>query len=491
MMFVSVNVSLMLIASVLLALTFYLSALKLRRRSGREQATRLQHQQQLQHLTHFDPLTHLPNRSLLGERLRLGIAAARDQQRKVAVLFLDIDRFRDINEQVGPAIADRILRMIARRLQTTLPGHTLARLGGDEFAVMLEHFDDEDSPETLAREIFSAFDSPLDVNPDVQLTVSFSIGISLYPDHALTPDELIQQADIAMYQAKAAGWRTFMRYDHEMDSQSRQRTAISSTLGKVLERGELALAFQPRLHLASGRIAGVEVLLRWFSREHGQINPEEFIPLAEAHGMMADISAWTLKQACLTLQDWRKQGLDDVMMSLNVSALQLMREDCTQMVQSVLDETGIPPQALELELTESLLMSDIEQASGKLQAFRELGISVAVDDFGTGYSSLAWLKQLPVNTLKMDKTFIHELPGNGEDAAIATSIIRMGHSLGLNVVAEGVETDAQRQFLQQQGCDEIQGYWLAKPMPGEQALAFIQRWLPEPVSCEDVLEYQE
>jgi len=436
-------------------------------------------EQRLHYLTNFDPLTNLPNRSLLAERLPLTIDTAWRGHHKVAVLFLDLDRFRDLNEQFGHAVGDHILREVSRRLQQNVDvRHTLARLGGDEFALIASHLDKAETAEGIARQILAAFDSPLALDGHLDVSVSFSIGISLYPDHAQSANQLLHQANTAMYQAKAAGRRMFMRYDGKMEQEMRQRAVISGTLRKVLERDELTLAFQPRLQLASSRITSAEVLLRWFNREHGQISPDDFIPLAEESGMIMDIGKWALHEACLTLRDWRRRGLEDVMISVNISLMQLLRDDFAQMVQEVLHMTGTPPRALELELTESLLMVDTEQAASRLQAFREIGVSVAVDDFGTGYSSLAYLKRLPVNTIKIDKAFIKGLPRDPEDAAIATSIITMSHSLGLKVVAEGVETDAQKQFLAQHGCDEIQGFWLAKPMPAEQTLAFIQQWAP-------------
>jgi len=438
-------------------------------------------EQRLHYLTHFDPLTNLPNRSLLAERLPRTIVNARRRKTRVAMLFLDLDRFRDINERFGPAAGDGILRVVAQRLQQVVGiRHTVARLGGDEFAVVLDHLESQDAADHTAQDILSAFDHPLTLEGDLEVAVSFSIGISLYPDHALISDELIKQADTAMYQAKTAGRRMFMRYDSKMETQTRQRAVLAGTLHKALDRGELKLVFQPRLALANSKITHVEVLLRWFNHEYGEIDPADFIPLAEENGMIVDIGRWALNEACLTLHDWRRQGLSEVMISVNISLLQLLSDDFPQMVQDILDTSGIPPEALELELTESILMVNIEQAASRLQAFRALGVSVAVDDFGTGYSSLAYLKRLPVNTIKIDKAFIKGLPRDGEDAAIATSIIHMGHSLGMKVVAEGVETDAQRQFLAERRCDEIQGFWLAKPMPAEQALAFIQHWSQSP-----------
>jgi len=426
-------------------------------------------EQRLHYLTNFDPLTNLPNRALLAERLPLTIINARRKKCKVAVLFLDLDRFRDLNDQFGPAVGDRILRAVAQRLQSINVRYTVARLGGDEFALVVGNLDSSEMAESVARQVLRAFDA-----------LSFSIGISLYPDHALVPNELINQADTAMYQAKAAGRRTFMRYDSKMELATRQRAAISGTLRKVLDRGELTLAFQPRMQLSSSRITSVEVLLRWFNHEHGQIAPDDFIPLAEESGMIMEIGKWVLNEACLTLRDWRRHGLTDMVMSVNISLMQLLRDDFLDMVREILHLYKVPPEALELELTESMLMVDIDQAASRLQAFRTLGVSVAVDDFGTGYSSLAYLKRLPVTTIKIDKAFVKDLARDVEDAAIVTSIIDMGHSLGMKVVAEGVETDAQRQFLIRHGCDEIQGFWLARPMPTEQALAFIQRWAQAP-----------
>jgi len=435
-------------------------------------------EQQVHYLTNFDPLTNLPNRALLAERLPLSILNARHRNTKVAVLFLDLDRFRDINEQFGPAAGDNILRVVAQRLQQAVGvRRMLTRLGGDEFAVIVEDFTAPESADEVARQVLAAFDTPLTLDDQLDVTVSFSIGISLYPDHALISNELIKQADTAMYQAKASGRRAFMRYDGKMDLQTQQRVALSGTLRKVLDRSELSLAYQPRLELASSRISSVEVLLRWFNREHGNIAPAAFIPLAEESGMIMDIGKWVLNEACLTLQEWRRQGMSDVMISVNISLMQLLRDDFMDLVQGILTRTGTPPGSLELELTESMLMVDIEHAASKLQAFRALGISVAVDDFGTGYSSLAYLRRLPVTTIKIDKSFIKDLAsGHVQDAAIASSIIHMGHSLGLKVVAEGVETEAQREFLLSRGCDEIQGFWLAKPMPAEQARMFIRNW---------------
>ena len=437
-------------------------------------------EQELRYLANFDTLTNLPNRALLAERLSRAIVKARRADHRIAVLFLDLDRFKDINDSLGHAAGDRILCAAAVRLQETVGHHrTVARLGGDEFTVVLENLESADAADRVAREIITSFEAPLILDERIEVAVSPSIGISLYPDHARLPTELLKQADTAMYQAKAAGRRTYMRYDDAMDVVVRQRATISGALRKVLDRGELRLVYQPRLALATSTITGVEALLRWYSDEHGEVPPAEFIPLAEESGLILEIGEWVLREACLALRRWRQHGLADLTVAVNVSVLQLLRGDFHEVVRRVLAETGIPPQALELELTESVLMANAEQTAIKLQAFRELGVSLAIDDFGTGYSSLAYLKRLPITTIKIDKAFISDLTHDPDDAAITTTVIAMAHSLGLNVVAEGVETEAQMQFLAKHRCDEIQGFWCSPALDAHGCLAFIRNWQPE------------
>ena len=437
-------------------------------------------EQELRYLANFDTLTSLPNRSLLSERLSRAIVRAHREDTRLAVLFLDLDRFKDINDSLGHAAGDRILRAAAVRLQQTVgEQHTVARLGGDEFTVVLEDLEKPDDAERIAREIINAFEAPLLLDDRREVSISPSIGISLYPDHAQVPTELLKQADTAMYQAKAAGRRTFMRYNDNMDLAVRQRATISGALRKVLDRGELRLVFQPRLSLSPPRITGVEALLRWSSPEHGDIPPAEFIPIAEESGLILEIGEWVLREACLVLQRWRQHGMDELNVSVNVSVLQLLRGDFVGVVGRVLDDVGIPPHLLELELTESVLMANAEQTAERLQAFRALGVSLAIDDFGTGYSSLAYLKRLPITTIKIDKAFVDGLPHDAEDAAITPTIVAMAHSLGLRVVAEGVETEAQMRFLAERGCDEIQGFWLSPPLDALQCLAFMRNWRPD------------
>lgn len=440
-------------------------------------------EQELRYLANYDTLTSLPNRTLLSERLSRAIVRARRQGTHIAVLFLDLDRFKDINDSLGHAAGDRILRATAARLLNAVGNeHTVARLGGDEFTVVLENLKSPDEAERIARELLLAFEDPLEIDERQDVSISPSIGISLYPEHAQVPTDLLKHADTAMYQAKAAGRRTYMRYNEVMDVEIRRRATISAALRKVLDRGELRLVFQPKLSLATSRITGVEALLRWHSPEHGEISPAQFIPLAEESGLILEIGEWALREACSVLKRWRHNGLDQLTMAVNVSALQLLRGNLPKTVARTLIESGVPAEQLQLELTESVIMANAEQTSATLQALRSIGVGLAIDDFGTGYSSLAYLKRLPINTLKIDKEFIDDLTHDPEDEAITSTVITMARSLGLTVVAEGVETVDQMRFLREQGCDEIQGYWLARPLEAQHCFAFIRTWTPNTLS---------
>ena len=436
-------------------------------------------EQELRYLANYDTLTNLPNRTLLAERLSRAIVRARRQGSCVALLFLDLDRFKDINDSLGHATGDRILRMAAQRLQQAAgAAHTVARIGGDEFTVVLEDLAHAGEADACAQRVIDAFDAPMLIDDRQEIVITPSIGISLYPDHAQVPTDLLKHADTAMYQAKAAGRHTYMRYTESMDSNTRQRAGLVASLRRAIERDELRLAYQPQLSLADGRIRCVEALLRWNSAEHGEVTPAQFIPLAEESGMIVAIGEWVLREACNTLADWNQAGLTDMSIAVNVSATQLLHSDLPRTVERILRETGVAPEQLELELTESVLMARADLAVERLQFFRRIGVSIAVDDFGTGYSSLAYLRRLPITTLKIDKAFIDDLgrPGDSEDAAITTTVIAMARALGLNVVAEGVETAEQLAFLRQHRCDVIQGYWLSTPLQARHCLDFVRNW---------------
>ena len=434
-------------------------------------------EQELRYLANYDTLTGLPNRSLLTERLARAVVRARRHESMVAVLFLDLDRFKDINDTLGHAAGDRILKASATRLLSVVtPSETVARLGGDEFTVVMEDIIDESAAIRAALTIMEAFSQPLEIEGGGEQIVTPSIGISLYPNHALIPTDLLKFADTAMYRAKERGRNTYQIYDQQMDAEARRRTLMTAALRRAMDRGELHLQFQPRLSLVDGRIGGVEALLRWRCEELGEVTPTEFIPLAEETGLILPIGEWVLNEACRTLRHWSDIGINDLSVAVNVSVLQLLRGNLPETLQQVLTTHGVPAHRLELELTESMVMANAEQAISALQAIKRTGVSLAIDDFGTGYSSLVYLKRLPIDTLKIDKEFVRDLNQDPDDEAITATIITMAHSLGLNVIAEGVETEEQLNYLREHGCDEIQGYWLSRPMPASDCIAYIRRY---------------
>ena len=444
---------------------------------------RMEHK--LKHEAMHDTLTGLPNRShLLG---RMGLALSRyrhDPNQLFAVLFLDLDRFKDINDSLGHAAGDRLLKAAATRLQATVgASDTVARLGGDEFTVVLEDVESIPAVERMAREILTAFSMPLEVDERHDVSITPSLGISLYPDHALVPTDLLKFADTAMYQAKAEGRNTYQIYNETMDAESRRRATVLASLRKALDRGEFRLVYQPRMALADGRITGVEALLRWHSAELGEIPPTVFVPLAEESGLILQIGDWVLNEAMQTLKRWRAHGLNEISIGVNVSVLQLLRGNLPEELRRLIQDLGVPANRIELEVTESMVMQNAEQTTHVLNELRKLGITLAIDDFGTGYSSLVYLKRLPIDTLKIDKEFIGDLTKDPDDEAITATVITMGHSLGLNVIAEGVESEQQLSYLREQGCDEIQGFWLSPPLDSHRCLAFIRSWQPGTVAA--------
>ncbi len=441
-------------------------------------------EQELRYLANYDTLTGLPNRALLSERLGRAIVRARRQETRVAVLFLDLDRFKDINDSLGHAAGDRLLKAAATRLQATVgASDTVARLGGDEFTVVLEDVESIPAVERMAREILTAFSMPLEVDERHDVSITPSLGISLYPDHGLVPTDLLKFADTAMYQAKAEGRNTYQIYNETMDAESRRRATVLASLRKALDRGEFRLVYQPRMALADGRITGVESLLRWHSAELGEINPTVFVPLAEESGLILQIGDWVLSEALQTLKRWRAHGLTEISIGINVSVLQLLRGNLPGHLARLIEELGVPANRIELEVTESMVMQNAEQTTTVLNELRKLGVTLAIDDFGTGYSSLVYLKRLPIDTLKIDKEFIGDLTRDPDDEAITATVITMGHSLGLNVIAEGVESEQQLGYLREQGCDEIQGFWLSPPLDAHRCLAFIRSWQPSTVAA--------
>ncbi|HWT16634.1 MAG TPA: EAL domain-containing protein [Patescibacteria group bacterium] len=431
-------------------------------------------EQELRYLANYDTLTGLPNRTLLSERLAHALIRARRLGTKVAVLFLDLDRFKHVNDSMGHAAGDRLLKSAAARIVTSVrESDTVARLGGDEFTVILEDLRDSDEAELIAQKVLTAFSAPLEIDGRQEVVITPSIGISLYPEHGQLPTDLLKHADTAMYHAKDRGRNTFQIYDDAMDTQVRLRANLASQLQRAMERKELSLVFQPKMSLGENRITGAEALLRWNNGTLGSIPPNTFIPIAEETGLIVPIGDWVLREACRQIGRWSEAGLTMHTIAVNVSALQLFRGDLVRRLREILAEMRVPAHRLELELTESMLMANPEQSIGTLTQIKALGVHLSVDDFGTGYSSLAYLKRLPIDTLKIDKTFVGDLTTDPDDEAIVSTVIMMAHSLGLDVIAEGVETNDQLRYLAEQKCDEVQGNLISAPLDADRILQFL------------------
>ena len=437
---------------------------------------RRRNEQKLLYLANYDLLTGLPNRTLFTEKL--SAILSRQPLEPGAVLYLDLDHFKHVNDSFGHAAGDRLLKAAGDRLRRIIDqDDTVSRLGGDEFAITLERIGSEENAAAIARRVQRAFALPINLGDAGSVTVTPSIGVSLFPRHGIDGDVLLRFADAAMYQAKSSGRNTFLIYTEEMETKSRRRAVVVAALGNAIDNKELHLEFQPRMSLTSGRISGVEALLRWTNPELGIISPGEFIPYAEETGLILSIGDWVMRETCSQVARWRSQGVRGLSASINVSMLQLQRGNVAGRLAGLLDEFAIPADQIEIELTESMVMANAEQSIGILQKLRDVGVTISIDDFGTGYSSLAYLKRLPIDTLKIDQTFVGDICIDPDDRAITATIIAMGRSLGLNVVAEGVETSAQIDFLREHHCDEIQGYWLSRALRADDCFALLQEHL--------------
>jgi diguanylate cyclase (GGDEF)-like protein/PAS domain S-box-containing protein len=415
----------------------------------------------------YDGLTGLPNRTLLADRVAKAIARARREGTRIALLFLDLDGFKRTSDALGHVIGDTLLRRIGERLKETVrDADTLARFGGDEFVLLLSELDDVGHAAIAAQRCLGALATPLRVESQ-EITVTLSIGISTYPDDGDTFDALLRNADTAMYNAKEAGGNAYRFFTAGMDARAASRAVIGNRLRRALEQHELELHYQPQADLATGEIIGVEALARWHHPELGVVPPAEFIPIAEETGLIGALGSWVLKEACRQAIEWQRAGLPHVAIAVNVSALQLRSPDFLGAVQQALRESGLEAHWLEIELTESVLMHEAESTLSTLRSLGALGIRIAVDDFGTGYSSLAYLRRLPIDKLKIDRSFVRDLGAETDASVIVSTIVRMAHSLKLKVLAEGVESSEQVTLLRAQGCDEMQGYWLARPLPAD------------------------
>lgn len=423
-------------------------------------------QEQLDHLAHHDPLTGLPNRLLFNDRLETAVAHARREQYELAVLFIDIDHFKNINDSLGHPVGDRFLRLVAERIIATLrASDTLARLGGDEFIVLLDEIRGPHDAGVLASKLRDCFLEPFVVD-EHELHLTVSIGISLFPRDGRDAATLVRNADAAMYRAKDEGRNDFRFYTRDLTESVFERLTMESALRGALERNELQVHYQPQVNLRTGAVIGAEALLRW-QRPGGMVSPAAFIPLAEESGLIIPIGQWVLETATAQMQRWLDHGVTLERLAVNIAASQIQRAPLAKMVRAALERSGLPPGMLELEITESSIMHGTERNFAVLDELKSLGVRLAIDDFGTGYSSLGYLKRMPIDKLKIDQSFVFEVPDNANDVAITRAVIALAQSLGMNVLAEGVETEAQRRFLVEHGCNHGQGYLYSRPLPAD------------------------
>ena len=435
-------------------------------------------EERIRWLAMHDDLTGLPNRAMFGHILAHSIESARRHARGFAVLFIDLDRFKTINDSLGHEAGDLLLRETAARLKATLrASDVVARLAGDEFVALLGGADAPEAAAAAARKVLKALMQPLMLGRH-ELRVTASIGIARFPQDAGDEATLLKNADLAMYLAKEAGKNTWQLYDAASRTRAMQRLSIEQQLRLALERQEFSLHYQAKLELATERIVGVEALLRWHNAELGSVAPAQFIPIAEETGLIVPIGKWVLREACAQSVAWQRAGLPAVAMAVNLSPRQFTDPNLVADIGAVLADTGLEPGCLELEITEGMIMSDAERAIGLLRQIKALGVSLAIDDFGTGYSSLAQLRRFPIDTLKVDRSFVRDIAHNPDDKAITEAIILLGRKLSLTVVAEGVESGDQMALLREQGCDQMQGYHFSKPLVPQQFAALLQGHRP-------------
>lgn len=433
---------------------------------------------QMLHSAEHDFLTGLPNRLLLADRIRQAIALAGRNERKVAVLFLDLDGFKHINDSLGHAVGDQLLQSMAQRLVDLVRDcDTVSRQGGDEFVILLTDLDRGEDAAVTARRILEALAVPHDIDDnDLQLTAS--IGISVYPDDGLNAEALTKNADTAMYQAKENGRHSYQFFTQPMFERAVARQSVEAALRRAVERDELRLHYQPQVNIVSGAIIGAEALLRWMHPTRGMVPPMEFIPIAEDCGLILPIGKWVMREACRQSEAWRGAGLDLRSIAVNVSGAEFRSEMFLEGVFAILEETGLDPRRLEIELTESVLMKRAEAAEACLRALHTVGVQISIDDFGTGYSSLSYLRKFRIDTLKIDQSFIRQIGIAGEDRAIVTAVIALARNLKLRVIAEGVETADELDFLAAHDCNDAQGYYFSRPVPPDRFAELLRLGVP-------------
>ena len=430
---------------------------------------RKHYQEQLERQANYDGLTGLPNRQLLHDRLHQSVSTQR-QIHSISVVFIDLDHFKDINDSLGHSSGDEVLRHVAERLRSSVrDGDTVARIGGDEFVLILNDQTKEDVIFRAMKRIISKVSEPMRIGHR-ELNITCSAGISVHPQDGFDVETLLKNADAAMYRAKANGRNNCQFYTSEMNELVNERLTLEHSLRRALERNEFSLHYQPRVDLRTGAIVAVEALVRWQHPEYGLILPDRFIPIAEETGLIVEIGKWVLETACAQSRAWRNAGLAPVVVSVNLSARQLWDGGLAAMVAGILAETGVRPEHLEMELTESVVMHDTETVISTLRGLKANGVRLSVDDFGTGYSSLSYLKRLPIDALKIDGSFVRDIDAglNVDDGILAQAIISLAHGLHLKVIAEGVESEAQMAFLKLHQCDEVQGFYYSTPLPPDE-----------------------
>jgi diguanylate cyclase (GGDEF)-like protein len=440
---------------------------------------------ELQHLAHHDALTGLPNREHFHRRLKEAISVAQSRGWTVGVMCLDLDYFKNINDTLGHAAGDHLLRCVAGRLRSCFAGNdTVARLGGDEFAVVLGNLSNPEVAATLAAQLIEVVGQPIDYNGQL-ISTGLSIGIALSPSEGADAESILKHADLALYRSKADGRGTFRFFEAEMDARAQARRALEIALRQAISKNELEVHYQPQVDIYTDKISAFEALVRWRHPELGLIPPVDFIPLAEETGIIHHLGEWVLRRACIDAMQWPRS----VGISVNVSPAQFKAHDLTRMVSGILKETSLDPRRLELEITESILLKDVDSNLKTLHELKVLGVRIAMDDFGTGYSSLGNLRSFPFDKIKIDRSFVSDLEHNSDSAAIVHAILGLGHSLGIAICAEGVETKAQLSYLRREGCAEVQGYYYSKPKPFAQVAAMLNRSpAPQPlplVSADD------
>ena len=425
------------------------------------------------HLAHHDALTALPNRTLLSDRLRREIARTRRGDRPFALHLVDLDSFKDINDGLGHQAGDQFLIEIAGRLRSLLrETDTIARLGGDEFAILQTHVTHNEDAADMARRIIEAISAPW-LHAGEQMTSNASIGIAMHPNDGANAEELLRNSDLAMYRAKHDGGNVFRFYASDMNRRARASLILDSDLREAIAKEQFVLHYQPQISLKTGQITGAEALLRWQRPGYGLIGPSDFLARAEENGLIVPINEWVVREACRQAKSWQRRGQAPIRVGVNLSSIQFFKQNVPLMVTKVLADTGLDPWLLDLELTESIVMHDAEAVAKDLQQLRELGVGISIDDFGTRYSTLTYVKNFPVDRLKIDQCFVRDITTNPSDAAIVRAIVSLGHSLDLEIVAEGVETVEQAALLRTEGCDEVQGFYFAKPMRPEDLIAFV------------------